>query len=296
MFTRNWRRFTLVTAMMVIAGLILSACAGGGAGTGDGKKITIGYITWDEDIAVTFLWKALLEERGYEVDAPQVDVAPVFAGVADGNLDLFFDVWMPSTHHDYMEDFGDDVDIIGTWFDQADLGWAVPDYVDVHSMDELADSADLFDSRIVGIEPGAGLMRVSMENAMPGYGLDGWDLVEASTPAMLAELDRAIDAEEPILVTLWRPHWAFGAYPIRYLEDPEGLMNPDGAEEIKIIARKGFTDEFPEVTRWLGNFWMEQDDLAELEVLVLEADDEMDGVREWLSDEANRKLTDAWFD
>lgn len=309
---RRQRRWTgIVLTVLLAMGLLLAACDGSGArpGSDDGQgetgrpngepapsaggTINIGYIAWDEDIAVSFLWKALLEERGYEVEVTPVDVAPAFAGVADGSLDLFMDVWLPSTHSDYMADFGGDVEVIGTWFDQADLGWAVPDYVEARSMEDLAGMADVFGKRIIGIEPGAGLMRISRENAMPGYGLEDWELVESSTQAMLAELDRAITAQEPIVVTLWRPHWAFGAYPIRYLEDPQGLMNPEGAEHIEIIARKGFSQDFPEVASWLGNFSLSQEALADLEVVVLNAPDELQGAQEWL--EENRDIVDAWF-
>lgn len=315
---RRLRALPLV--LMLAIGLLLAACGGEQPSSSDnngtatpevedpaapqnrdengvpeaGGKISIGYITWDEDIAATYLWKVLLEERGYEVEPMQMDVAPVFAGVAGGTVDLFFDVWMPSTHSDYMEQFGDDVEIVGEWFDQADLGLAVPDYVDVQSIADLAEAADQFDATIVGIEPGAGLMRITRENAMPGYGLEDWTLVESSTQAMLAQLERSVQAQQPIVVTLWRPHWAFGQYPIRYLEDPEGLMNPEGAERVQIIARNGFSAKYPEVVQWLGNFQMNQDDLAQLEIAVLGAADEEEGAKEWLQD--HRSVVDAWFE
>lgn len=31
------------------------------------KEIIIGYILWDEVVVVMFLWKELLEEKGYKV-------------------------------------------------------------------------------------------------------------------------------------------------------------------------------------------------------------------------------------
>src|SRR5690554_3433376 len=49
-----------------------------------------------------------------------------------------------------------------------------------------------------------------------------FELVESSTPAMLAALDSAVANDEPIVVTLWTPHWAYDAYPIKNLEDPDG--------------------------------------------------------------------------
>ena len=43
-------------------------------------------------------------------------------------------------------------------FTDAKLGLVVPSYVTIDSITELNDHKDKFGSRIVGIEPGAGLM------------------------------------------------------------------------------------------------------------------------------------------
>lgn len=225
----------------------------------------------------------------------QVEVAPLFAAVANGSVDLFLDVWMPSTHGQYMDRFGDQVEVLGTWYDQADLGLAVPDYVDARSIEDLKKYAGRFGKRIVGIEAGAGLMRVTRDSAIPGYGLEDWELVQSSTPTMLAELDRAIQDQEWIVVTLWRPHWAFAKYDIRYLEDPKGLMNPTGAEEIQIIGREGFSEDFADVAKWLGNFKLTDEQLAQLEAAIQDhgADRPEKGVQAWL--EENRDGVEAWL-
>ncbi|EKP94051.1 glycine betaine ABC transporter substrate-binding protein [Thermaerobacter subterraneus] len=292
----------VVAVLATLSALVLAACGGaGGTGAGNGNSsgdkgsIEIGYIPWDEDIAVSYLWKQLLEEEGYRVTLTQVEVAPLFAAVANGSIDLFMDVWMPSTHGQYMDRFGDQVEVLGTWYDQADLGLAVPDYVEARSIEDLKQYADRFGKRIVGIEAGAGLMRVTRESAIPGYGLDDWELVQSSTPTMLAELDRAIQNREWIVVTLWRPHWAFAKYDIRYLEDPKGLMNPTGAEEIQTIARQGFSEDFAEVAEWLGRFKLTGEQLAELEAAIQDhgADQPEKGVQAWL--EENRDVVEAWL-
>ena len=41
----------------------------------------------------------------------------------------------------------------------------------INSLDELADHADEFDGKIIGIEPGAGLTRVTKEEMLPAYGI-----------------------------------------------------------------------------------------------------------------------------
>lgn len=302
------RRGRFVTAlvlalMLALTGAFAGGCSSetngdGGASGGEaaGGTIKIGWIPWDEDIAATYLWKRVLEDEGYTVELTQLDVAPVFEGVASGDLDLFLDAWLPSTHEDYWAEYGDRLEDLAVWYDNGLLTWAVPEYMDVDSIEDLAGLEGELDGRIVGIEPGAGLTRVSREAVMPGYGLDAFELVEGSTPAMLAELERAIKDEAPIVVTLWRPHWAYSVFPIKDLADPEGALGE--AEEIHAVARVGFSDDFPEVAEWMAAFRMNDDQLAGLEDLVLNeygAGQEEAAVDEWLSDAGNRALVDGWL-
>ncbi len=287
----------LVLALSLAVVLAFGVMAIGGCEVEEDLTIEIGWIPWDEDIAVTYLWKALLEEQGYDVELTQLDVAPVFAGVAAGDLDVFLDVWLPNTHADYWEEYGPAVENLGVWHDDATLEIAVPEYVDIDSMEDLPGNEDLFDGRIVGIEPGAGLMRRTLEDVVPTYGLDDYEVLEGSTPAMLAELERAINNEEPIIVTLWTPHWAYGAFPIKNLEDPLGALA--GEEELVAIGRPGFSEDFPEVTEWLGNFWLEAQPLDDLTAMVVQeygAGEEEAAIEEWLSDPANRAMADSWIE
>lgn len=266
----------------------------GGSDIGEGRAINIGWIPWEEDIAVTNLWQAILEANGFEVTQTQADVGPVFDGVATGELDLYLDAWLPNTHEDYWAQYGDQIEDLGTWLAEAPLTWVVPSYVDeVNSIEDLADNADLFGSQIIGIEPGAGLTRISQDSVIPTYGLEDWELVTGSTAAMLSELEAAINAEEPIVVTLWEPHPAYGNFDLKNLEDPEqALGEPD---EIRAIAREGFAEDFPEVAAAFDNFEFDAGTLADLEVAVLgDEGNELEAARGWL--EENRDYVSAWLE
>ncbi|MEU1899473.1 glycine betaine ABC transporter substrate-binding protein [Nocardiopsis dassonvillei] len=288
------KRMTALSAAGMSAALLLTACGGGGGesltgpeeGGEDAKEINIALIAWEEGIAVTHMWQAILEEKGYDVTITDVDVAPMYQGAANGDVDLFLDTWLPVTHADYWEDYGDQLEDLGAWYDNAKLTITVPSYMeDVNSISDLTDHADELGGRIVGIDPGAGLTRVTQEEAMPGYGLDeDFELVTSSTAAMLAELDSAITEEEPIVVTLWRPHPAYAQYDLKDLEDPEGLMGD--AETIHAVGRDGFGEEYPELTGWLENFQLSDDELATLEVQTLQEhqDDPEAGARAWLAE------------
>jgi glycine betaine/proline transport system substrate-binding protein len=264
---------------------------------GEGQTVTIGWIPWEEDIAVTNLWHAILEENGFTVQQQQLDAGLLFEGLATGDLDLFFDAWLPNTHADYWERNSDQIADLGIWLDEAPLTWTVPTYLeDINSIADLQGNGDLFGGQVVGIEPSAGLTRISRDEVIPTYGLEGeYELVESSTPAMLAELENAINNEEPIVVTLWRPHPAYAQYDLKDLEDPENALgDPD---EIHVVARQDFADEFPEVAAAMENFHFDQATLSELEVAVLEdvpEGEELQGAMNWLAE--NTDYVNAWLE
>jgi glycine betaine/proline transport system substrate-binding protein len=257
-----------------------------GGGSGEGKTLKVGWIPWDEDIVVSHLWKQALEEKGYKVELVQLDVGPLYAGMAKGDIDLFLDGWLPVTHQTYWEQYGDQLEDLAVWYDNAKLALTVPDYVsDVKTIDDLKGKSSDFGGKIVGIEAGAGLMRVTEKDAMPDYSLESdYQLAKSSTPAMLTELQKAVKAEEPIVVTLWRPHWAYAKLPIRDLEDPKGSMGK--AEEIHAIGRKGFSEDFPELAGWLKDFTMNDEQLGTLEDVALNEHKgkEAEGVAAWMEE------------
>ncbi|MBE2998321.1 glycine betaine ABC transporter substrate-binding protein [Nocardiopsis sp. HNM0947] len=288
------KRMTGLAAAGMAGALMLSACGGDGQDlTGDdngaaedAQSIDIALIAWEEAIAVTAMWEVILEEKGYDVNVTEVDVAPAYQGLAQGDMDLYLDTWLPVTHEEYWDDYGDQLEDLGVWYDNAVLTLTVPEYMeDINEIPDLVDHADELDNRIVGIDPGAGLTRVTEEDAMPGYGLDDdFELVTSSGAAMQAELAAAVADEEPIVVTLWRPHPAYAEHDLKDLEDPEGLMGE--AEEIHALGRDGFAEEFPSLSGWIEGWEMSDDELAELEVLTLDEyeDDPQEGARVWLQD------------
>jgi glycine betaine/proline transport system substrate-binding protein len=205
----------LALALTATLALGVAACGGSsGSASGDKKKITIGYMAWDEAIAASNLWKKILEDKGYQVELKNLEAGLVFGGLANGDLDLFLDGWLPQTHAAYMEKYGKKLDNLGAWYDNASLSIAVPTYVqDVNSLADLSGKTGEFNGEMIGIEPGAGLTKATKEKVLPQYGLDGsMKLKTSSTPAMLAALDGAIKDKKPIVVTLWHPHWAYAKY------------------------------------------------------------------------------------
>lgn len=171
---------------VALAGVVVLALVAGGLGifgsssqttqatatdVGRGKKVTIGYIPWDEGIATTFLWKELLEERGFDVTTTQYAAGPLYTGLATGQIDFQTDSWLPVTHAEYWKKYGDQLEDLGKWYGPTSLELAVPSYVKgVDSLADLKGQSSKFKGRIVGIEPSAGMMGLLKDKVMGEYG------------------------------------------------------------------------------------------------------------------------------
>lgn len=257
-------------ALGAVSLLALTGCASAkgetvGKGNDDKKEMKIAVFSgWDEGVASSELWKAILDEKGYDVELEEAAVAPVFAGLSTGDYDLTMDVWLPKTHAAYMKDYGKDIVDLGAWNEEAKLTIAVNEDAPIDSLDELAANADKFQNRIVGIEPGAGLTTATKDKVMPAYGLKGkMELQTSSTAAMLTELTAATKKHENIVVTLWEPHWANAALPIKTLKDPKGILK--SVEGLHAYAKSDFAEDFPQAAKWLKGYKMDLDKLQSLE-------------------------------
>ncbi len=282
------------TTLMLVSVLLIAVAVTGCGRTEDMDAkgtVKLAYVNWAEGIAMTNLAAAVLEEKmGYKVELTMADAAPVFASVASGNTDAFLDVWLPVTHESYVEKYGNEMVDLGISYENALLGLIVPSYVEIDSIEELKANKDIFDGEIVGIDAGAGLMAAA-ETAIEEYALD-YKLLTGSGPTMTAALGKAVDANSPIVVTGWAPHWKFAKWDLKVLEDPKGVFGE--VENIHKYSRKGLAEDMPEVTAFLKNFKMTEAELGDLMGVIEEYDGEpLDAARSWMND--HEDLINEWI-
>lgn len=286
-------KFLTVLLITVFMGLLVSGCGGSGDTGAEDKTIRIGVNNWAENIAVANMWKLILEEQGYKVELFDGEKAIIYTGVSKGDMDLGLEVWLPYTDEPYWNEYKDGLDKIGPWYEGTGLGLVVPAYMDINSIEELNSNKDKFKQdgspSIIGIDPGASLMALT-KNAVTEYGLD-YKLIEGSETMMLAALKNAYDKKEPILVTLWNPHWVFADYDLKYLEDPKNVFGDD--EKIYVMARKGFDEKYPDVTRWLNQWKMDDQSLGNLMATINDAKNPAEGAKAWL--ETNQDMVKEWL-
>ena len=276
--------------------LILAAITAIGLGTATAQPepVRFGYVLWDAEIAITHLVAAVVvDELGYEVDLISVDAGPMYIGLAQGDLDVSIAIALPITHAAYWDMYGDQLVDLGPYRQGDNLGTVVPDYVTIDSIAEMNDYADEFDGRIIGIDPGSGIMGLT-EEVVDVYGLDNFELIDGSDSAMVAGLDRAVTRGDWIAITGWDPHWKWAVYDLKYLEDPEGVYGQQ--QTANMVLNPEFAENAPEdLLAFLDNFTFTPQQSAELMLGIIEdGTDPWDAAREWIA--SNRDLVDGWLE
>ncbi|WP_031088946.1 glycine betaine ABC transporter substrate-binding protein, partial [Streptomyces sp. NRRL S-15] len=111
---RNWlkKNSGVVDKLAPVPG----GAGGSQQGKDAGKTVNMGYFPWDEAIASTYLWQNMLEDRGYRTTVKQLDPGPLYTGLAQGQLDVQFDSWLPTTHKDYWNRYKENLVDLGSWY------------------------------------------------------------------------------------------------------------------------------------------------------------------------------------
>ena len=272
-----------------LAAMLLASAALPGAAQAQGSgNVNLAYVEWSDAIVATNILAHVLEDQGYTVSMTPLPAAAMWQAVATGEADAMVAAWLPVTHAAYLEELEDQVEVLGPNIEGARLGWAVPTYMEIDSIEDIAADPSVVDGQIIGIDPGAGLMQAS-EKAIEDYSLDV-TLVDGSDATMTAALQDAISREEPIAVTAWTPHWMFSRFDLKYLEDPKGSLG--GEETVNNVVRTGLQEDMPDVYDIISKFRL---DLADEEALMLENEeggDPVETARAWI--EANPDKVSAW--
>lgn len=281
---KNMKRLLITALTLLFATLGFQSCEQ------ESDTIELGYVLWDSEIASTHVVAAIIEDKlGHDVSLTAVDAGPMWMGISRGDFDAMVAAWLPVTHEAYYKKTKDKVVNLGANLEGAKLGLVVPSYVNISSIEELNDNADKFDGKIIGIDPGAGLMAAT-ERAIEDYDIE-LDLVAGSDAAMTAALRRAIEREEWIVVTGWTPHWKFAAFDLKYLEDPKKSLGEE--EHIATIVTPELEEKAPDVYAFLDNFYWSSVEMAEVMMLIEDGMEPYEAARKWIAD--NPERVNSWI-
>jgi glycine betaine/proline transport system substrate-binding protein len=239
---RRHRTGVALSALLTV-GMALTACGGGSSfsgGTSSGSGGSSGSAGAGVAIkAAEFPWSAakltnvILTEVATQhpelgvsqIDATTLGPAPAWAGGQRGDLDLFSEVALPN-QQELADKAKDKVSLVHQTYGDAQQGWFVPTYATepgqplagLTSVTQLNDYAAPLNNKLVDADPS---FITTQQNAkrLQGYGLK-LEQVASSEAAQLAELRRAYQAKEPILVYLYHPHWVFAEFEMTQLQEP----------------------------------------------------------------------------
>ncbi|MGX1194169.1 glycine betaine ABC transporter substrate-binding protein [Metabacillus sp. SLBN-84] len=287
------KKYFYALSSIILLSALLASCAPANSD----KKIKIGMVNWIDNISTAYLWKIILEEKGYDTEIIELEKIALWTGISRGDIDVTGQVWLPLTDKPLYDKFKEDVEIGEPWFEGTKMGIAVPAYVkDINSIEDLNSKKGQLNGEIIGIDPGSSLMQLTSK-AKKEYGLE-LELVESSEAAMLTEFKKAYEKKQPIAVTLWNPHWVFADYEIKYLKDSKNVFG--APDKIHSMSRTGFEKDHPEIGKWMSEWEMNDEQLNSLikevqeESLTQEPDAYEKGARKWI--EKNRELVDSWTD
>jgi glycine betaine/proline transport system substrate-binding protein len=301
-----WRplaqRLARLFALVLATGL-------GTANVQAGDALRVAYANWSSSVASALVVCAVARSHlGLRCEARQVSVEEMFASVARSDADVMLSAWLPDTHADYMKRYRENLDDLGPNFMGTRTGLVVPavnqgrqtgphgtrgrSELDVESIGDLNAHAQSFGGRIIGIESDTGIMRATRE-AVRVYGLDHFRLVVGTEASMTSALKDALQHRQPIVVTAWTPHWLFGRWALRFLDDPKGVYGQQGA--IHTLVRRGLAEESPRAYALLDRFHWDSEALDQLMVWI-QADggrDPQSQVERWL--QTHEALVTSWL-
>ncbi|ASZ08367.1 ABC transporter permease/substrate binding protein [Enterococcus thailandicus] len=276
-------------AIIIATAVILLGALGIGSvfSSKETKKINLSYVEWDTEVASTNVVGEVLRQMGYDVTMTPLDNSIMWESIAKGESDGMVSAWLPKTHGSQYAQYKDQIVDLGANLKGAKVGLVVPDYMDVDSIADLTNQAN---KKIIGIEPGAGVVNAA-ENTINTYdNLADWTVETSSSGAMTVALGQAIKKQEPIVITGWSPHWMFAKYELKYLEDPKNGMGSE--EQIHTMVRKGLKEDQAEAYKVLDQFNWTKEDMEEVMLEINNGKDPQEAAKTWI--ENNQDKVASW--
>lgn len=241
------------------------------------KSITMGTLSWDDLTPITAVTKKVLEDAGYTVKVTTFSEWGIaFAALSKGDVQLLASQvnYISQDHWDKNKSRLEKLSPVSHGLFQA---FAVPKYVPIDSTDQLNANADKFGGKIVGIEPGSGLMR-DAKTAVTSYGIK-LKLVEGSTAAMSAAVKSATDRKEWVVATVWEPSEFMKKYDLKFLKDPKGVFPPP--QTYYWLANKGFSAKYPIARELIAGVYLPLEDLNDINHAMSDGKKLDDLMKDW---------------
>lgn len=209
--------------------------------------------------STTALAAQLLRDIGYTPAITVLSVPVTFASIRNKDIDVFLGNWMPAQAADRTPyDADGSVVVVRPNLEGAKYTLAVPSYMQAQGLKDFNDIhrfAARLNNSIYGIEPGNDGNRLVLKMIKDNqFDLGDFKLVESSEQGELAQVERAVRNQEPIVFLAWEPHPMNMRFDLKYLTGGDAVFGPNfGGATIYTVTRKGYSAECPNVGRLLAN-------------------------------------------
>ncbi|WP_457788690.1 ABC transporter substrate-binding protein [Pseudomonas sp. PL-6] len=258
-------------------------------------------VGWTDITMTTAVARLVLGELGYRTRIKRLSLPETYRALAEGRMDVFLGNWMPAQAELVQEHLDSGrIETLQTNLAPVRYTLAVlaPGYeaglrgfADIHRFKEQ------LGGQIFGIEPGnEGNEMLKAMIRDDRFGLRGFTLVESSESGMLNHVERAQRLGKWAVFLGWEPHPMNERLRMNYLAGGDDYFGPDyGAAQVNTVARGGFSDECPNLTRLLRNMTFTIAAENQLMSAVLEGNTNRRRVaKAWIED--NPQAIDAWLE
>ena len=298
----------IVALLAAVLALLASACGG----AGDERASTplprdtlrLAEFPWSAAGVTNAILERIVElrpELGIEhVERVPVNPESAWSKLLDGEIDVVTEVYLPN-QEEFLAEAGDRAELLHRTYAGAANGWFVPRFAvepggpaaGLSSIEDLRRHADAFGSRLYDGEPGWVSTKQNADR-IEGFALD-LEHVTASEADLVAELRRSYNARRPILVYLWRPHWAHAAFDLVMLDEPnaysvdcfrgEKQACAMPTNDVWVGARPDVADRWPRLWQLLSRFEIPLADMERMLFLREQRGTPVDAIaRRWVRD------------
>ena len=289
--------------MTVKSALLASAVAFAFAGSAYAQgcdKVIFSDVGWTDITAITAATSLIVEALGYETETKVLSVPVTYAGLAEGDIDVFLGNWMPTMEADIApyRDAGT-VETVRTNLEGAKYTLATNEAgaaLGIKDFADIAANSDALEGKIFGIEPGNDGNRLILSMIeTDAFGLKGFEVIESSEQGMLAEVARA-GSDAPIIFLGWEPHPMNANFKMTYLTGGDDYFGPNlGGAIVATNVRAGYVTECPNVGKLLTNLVftlpMENEIMA---AILNDGTDPLEAAKAWMK--ANPAAIDGWLE
>ncbi len=261
-----------------------------GAASGHAQETTIkmGTMAWEDLTPISLITKKFLEQEGFTVELSAFSEWGIaYAALTKGDVDILASQinYVASDYFSKNKNKLEKISVVSHGMQQR---FVVPTYMPIDSIEQLNQVADQVDHKIIGIEPGSGLMREA-DDALKAYDLD-YTIVEGSTTAMTAQLQSSLQRKEPIVTMLWDPSWMIEKFDVKFLDDPKHVFAPP--QTYYWIGHKGFSAENTHAREAIASVYVPIDDITTINAEMSEGKTVEQAVDDWWA--AHEDLVKRW--